>query len=237
MFKNAGSSEDSILQHNFGDSWVEIEGPNNKKLSPELMKEYILDNPKIKAISSHSAQVTIPKIPGVNIIPIFFFRQPIDRIRSSYEFERIQDSDMPGPIAAKEGDFAHYMAWRLSTPMMTQIVNFHAFRLKDFRVFTTNREAHLFRQRSVFALKNLPVVGLVERFNESMSRYSEIIKPHFPDFEVIPARSNSMNIEDSIADKLKKFEESIGRHTYLNLVILNAIDLELYHFVKKNFWS
>lgn len=238
LFKNAGSSVDTILQHNFGDAWVEIEGPNRKKLTRKMMTKYIVSNPDKKAISSHTATIQIPKIEGVNIIPIFFFRHPIDRIRSAYEFERVQEEDTPGARVAKEGDFNHYMAWRLSTPTMSQVVNFHAMRLKDFRGLVINRNPHLFRQRALFALNNLPVVGLVENFDESMKKYEELIRPAFPEFEVIQASSNTMtDPTKAIASKLKAFEEEIGRHYYNNLLQLNAIDLELYHFVKNKLWT
>jgi len=238
MFKNAGSSVDAILQHNFGKKWIEIEGPDGKKLTPEMMKDYIIGNPDIKAISSHTAQVTIPEIPGVTIIPIFFFRHPVDRIQSAYNFERAQDSNSPGSKAAKAGDFKHYMSWRLSNPTLTQIVNFHAVRLKDFETFTTNREAHLFRERSIRALNLLPVIGLVERFDESMERFAKLIRVHFPEFELINARANMMSDPNAaLQTKLDAFEAKVGRHTFLNLMQLNAIDMELYHHVKQHLWS
>ncbi len=238
LFKNAGSSVDAILEHNFGSEWAEIEGPNNKKLTPEMMTEYILDNPEKKAISSHTAVVRLPEIPGVQILPIFFFRHPLGRIQSAYEFERVQDSDSPGSKAAKAGDFAHYLAWRLSTPMLTQVVNFHAVRLKDFRVDTLNREPQHFRPRSIEALKSLPVVGLVERFDESMIKFGELIRPHFPDFELLNVRANAMTKKGkTVHEKLKTFEEKIGRLTFINLMQLNALDMELYHFVKDELWA
>ena len=238
IFKNAGSSVDAILQHNFGKDWVEIEGPDNKKLTPEMMVSYIKENPSVKAISSHSAQVTIPKIPGVKIIPIFFFRHPVDRIQSAYNFERKQDSDLPGPTKAKEGDFAHYMAWRLASPTMSQIVNFQAIRLKDFRKQTYPREVQLIRPRAMAALKQLPFVGLVERFDESMEKFAELIRPHFPEFELIQARANTTNDPSlSVKAKLDAFEEQVGRSTYVNLTQLNTVDMELYYFVKDNLWG
>jgi len=238
LFKNAGSSVDEILRHNFGEKWVEIEGPDNKKLKPEMMEEFIRNNPHIKAISSHTAQITLPKISGVNIIPIFFFRHPIARIRSAYEFERIQDEDTPGAKMAKSGDFAHYLSWRLAQPTMNTIINFHATRLKDFRKTTYNRDAHLFRQRSVNALKAMPVVGLVERFDESMEKFAAIIRPHFPEFELLDVRANSnSDPAKSLRDKLSQFEGEIGRETFVNLAQLNALDLELYYFVTEKLWA
>jgi len=203
-----------------------------------MMKEYILKHPDKKAISSHTASIQIPEIDGVNIIPIFFFRHPIDRIRSAYEFERVQEEDTPGARVAKEGDFNHYLAWRLSMPTMSQVANFHTARLKDFRGLVINRNTHLFRQRALYALRNLPIVGLVERFDESMKKYETLIKPAFPEFEVIQATSNTMSDPTkAIAAKLKAFEEEIGRHSYFNLLQLNATDLELYHFVKNRLWA
>ena len=238
LFKNAGSSVDTILQHNFGDAWAEIEGPGRKKLTRKMMREYILENPDKKAISSHTAIIAKQNIEGVNIIPIFFFRHPIDRIRSAYEFERVQKEDTPGARVAKEGDFNHYMAWRLASPSMSQIANFHTHRLKDYRGLTRNYDTHLFRLRSLQALRMLPFVGLVENFDRSMREFEKLIKPHFPEFEVITAQSNTMkDPSTAIAEKLKAFENEIGRISYFNLLQLNAIDLELYHFVKDKLWT
>lgn len=238
LFKNAGSSVDAILEHNFGNDWIEIEGPNNKKLTPEMMTEFIVNNPDKKAISSHTAIVSLPRIPGVKIIPIFFFRHPLGRINSAYEFEKVQDADTPGSRAAKAGDFAHYLNWRLSTPRLTQVVNFHAFRLKDFRRTTLNRETHFFRPRALHALKNLPFVGLVERFDESMEKFAELIRPHYPDFKLLTVRANSMSKKSkTVEEKIQAFEDKIGRPTFLNLMQLNAIDMELYYFVKEELWA
>lgn len=238
MFKNAGSSVDTILQHNFGENWVEIEGPGNKKLTPEMMETFIKENPSIKAISSHTAQVTMPRIPGVKVIPIFFFRHPIDRIQSAYNFERKQDSDSPGSKKAKEGDFASYMAWRLASPTINQIVNFHAYRLKDFRQTTFNREGQFFRPRAQVALRTLPFVGLVDQFDKSMEKFAELIRPHYPDFELIKARANTNSDPDvSVKLKLAAFEKTIGGPTLTNLMLLNALDLELYQFVKDKLWE
>ena len=71
-----------------------------------------------------------------------------------------------------------------------------------------------------------------------MERFAGIILPHFPDFELIEVRANTMSDpEKTLAAKLQVFEEKIGRHSFLNLMQLNAVDMELYHFVKQNFWS
>ena len=156
LFKNAGTSVDKILQENFGERWIEIEGPNNRKLDPEDLIAFIRDNPQYDAISSHTAVVTVQEYEDIEIIPIFLLRHPIDRIRSAYDFERKQDAQTPGSIKAKEGDFNYYMDWRLSTPSPWQVSEFHAFRLKDFHDFTPAKQTQLFLPRAQKALDALP---------------------------------------------------------------------------------
>lgn len=238
LFKNAGSSVDTILQHNFGDAWVEIEGPDRKVLTSAMMRDYIINNTEKKAISSHSAVIALPKICGVNIFPILFYRHPIDRIRSAYDFERVQTVETPSARVAKEGDFNQYLAWRLASPTMSQISNFHMMRLKDFKGPVKNTQPQLFRRRAIQALKALPFVGLVERFDESMTEFEKLIHPFFPEFEAISAKSNMLSDPKAAIDvKLKAFEQKIGQNTYFNLLKLNATDLELYDFVKYKLWA
>ena len=85
-------------------------------------------------------------------------------------------------------------------------------------------------------LKQLPHVGLVERFDESMAKFAELITPHFPKFKLINAHVNkTSDPKKTLKAKLSAFEEEIGRMPYLNLMQLNSIDLELYNFVVKSF--
>jgi len=87
-------------------------------------------------------------------------------------------------------------------------------------------------------LKQLPFVGLVEQFDKSMEKFAELIRPHFPDFKLIEVRANSNSSpQETVKAKLAAFEEKVGRSTFINLMQLNAIDLELYYFVKDKLWG
>ena len=232
LFKNAGTSVDTILQRNFGERWIEIEGPNNRKLDPEALIAFIRENPQYDAISSHTAVVTVPEYDDIEIIPIFFFRHPIDRIRSAYDFERKQDAQTPGSIKAKEGDFKFYMDWRMTTPNPWQVREFHAFRLKDFHTFTPNKQIQLFEDRARAALDAFPVVGLVETFDKSMGEFQELIKPHFPEFQAVSVHENVTSRGRTVEENVAKFRERLGDETFEALLELNTIDLDLYETVK-----
>lgn len=237
LFKNAGTSVDTILKSNFGDRWIEIEGPEGKKLTPESLVEFIEANPQYDAISSHTAIVSLPVLENVKIIPIFFFRNPIDRIRSAYDFERKQDAHTPGALKAKEGDFEYYMNWRMSTNNPWQVSEFHAFRLKDFHEFTPAKQVQLFLFRAKKALDTLPIVGLVEHFDVSMTRLEEHIREFFPDFQSESVHENTTASKAlKLSENIDKFRDRIGPDVYKKLLENNVIDLELYEYVKFKFF-
>lgn len=236
LFKNAGTSVDRILKDNFGDRCGSVERENSKKLVADTLVKFIRDNPELKAVSSHTAVVSLPLLDDIEIIPIFFMRHPIDRIRSAFSFERNQQANTPSAIKAKEGDFAHYMKWHFSTGAPGQVSNFHARRLKDFHTFTPNRQVQFFEPRAMAALEALPCVGLVEKFDESMARFESLIQPHFPEFRAKSAWENrASGSETSLTDNLAAFEAEIGAEIYQELLDVNAIDFSLYNFIKAQF--
>ena len=236
LFKNAGTSVDRILQRNFGEKWIEIEGPNNKKLSPEGLIDFIRQNPQYDAISSHTAVVSVPIYDDIKIIPMFFVRHPIDRIRSAYDFERKQVADTPGSIKAKEGDFRHYLDWRMSSNNPWQIQEFHTFRLKDFHEFTPAKQTAFFEPRARAAIDALPVVGLVETFDKSMLDFQDLIRPHFRGFEAMRVHANVTAKGHTVEENVAKFADRIGEDTFQTLMELNKIDLGLYEMVKARYF-
>lgn len=237
LFKNAGTSADSILKRNFGDAWAEIEGPGRKKLDPEPLLEFIRSRPDLKAVSSHTAVVTLPKVNDLEFIPMCFIRHPIDRIRSAYDFERKQVAETPGSIQAKKGSFKDYMDWRLANPPSWQVKNFHTYRFKDFYKFTPNKSQKLIENRSLRAVRDMPWLGLVEQFDQSMEIFSLSIRKHFPEFKIYKANANrTTNAKASLQDNLRAFRERIGRETYVELEKLNEHDFKLYETVKRRYY-
>lgn len=236
LFKNAGTSVDRILRDNFGARCGTVESENSKKLPPETLIEFIRANPDLMAVSSHTAMVSLPHYDDVDIVPIFFMRHPIDRIRSAYTFERHQQANTPSATKAKEGDFQHYMDWHFSTGAPGQVSNFHTRRLKDFHTFTPNRQTQFFEPRARAALAALPCVGLVEQFDESMKRFEALIQPHFPEFQAESAwenRASEWGVH--LQDNLAAFEDEIGTDIYRKLIDVNQIDFSLYETVKAQY--
>ncbi len=103
IFKNAGTTFDYSLERNFGKRFVDHrdDAPMRKKGS-KYLKNYLKENKHLQAISSHHMCYPFPNLPETKIIPAYFFRHPIERIRSVYNFERKQKSGTPGAINAKK---------------------------------------------------------------------------------------------------------------------------------------
>src|SRR4029079_906891 len=81
FFKNAGTSVDAILQRNFGAGWTSREYP--ARSTPNAAREFLVANPQIAALSSHTLPLPPPDIPDAEILPILFIRHPLDRLKSS----------------------------------------------------------------------------------------------------------------------------------------------------------
>ena len=174
LFKNAGTSVDELLKRNFGGRWAQMEfegGPGRERKSVQLTN-YLLERPNLLAFSSHTAQLPVPVLEGASIFPIIFVRHPIDRLRSAYSFERVQNADTLGARIAKQNDFAGYLREHLQLPLNRSVRNFQTGRLARNEIAAAGSEL----QRALRALKALPFIGLVEAYDQSVERLEATVK-------------------------------------------------------------
>lgn len=190
LFKNAGTSIDSILKENFGEQWVTKEFQGLKDNTPEV-SQWILDNPTAIAFSSHTMNGPVPRIDGIKVISLAMLRDPIKRIISAYKFERMQNSETWGAQLARELSFEDYVVTRLQKDGDTQCRNFQTERLSTLRPGDEPKV-----QRAINALEDLSVVGTVEDFNQSLSNIAKAIKECFPNYEYQVAHSNKSKLFD-----------------------------------------
>lgn len=228
FFKNAGTSVDKILKANFGQTWREKEGFAAGWRANEVA-DYLLEHPEIAALSSHTALMPVPVLPGVEIFPIIFLRHPIDRVRSIYEFEHTQQADTEGAKMAKRTDVRGYIRWRLKRTGDRAIRNFQCYRLAlAFLQQQGEQVSELERAQKALAL--LPFLGLVERFDDSIQRLEEWLKPYFPDIACKSTKANVTQKEGSVLDeRLAVFREELGDELYEELNNANQWDMVLYN--------
>jgi hypothetical protein len=226
VFKNAGTSVDKALQSAFGQAWAGFEG-NGRKVTPAELADYVLENDAVTVVSSHLAHLPVPEIPGVRVVPVIFVRHPLDRIRSSYDFERIQQVDTPGAKAAKELDLKGYIAWRLGIGDRA-VRNLHTWRLG----MGGNGPTEL--DRALDTIRRLPFVGLVERYQESLDRLTRLLGDEFPGLTLEPLHYNRTADETSdLEGRLARLRDELGEEGFDALRRANQDDLVLWDTVRE----
>ena len=218
LFKNAGTSVDAILKRNFGDRWVTREFPVNGGNNTALVEDWIRETPEAVAYSSHTMMGPIPRVEGVRVISFMLLRDPIERIKSAYRFERRQDADTWGARLAKEHDFEGYVRARLARPGDRQCRNFQTYRLASL---APGKGTEL--ERAKRALKMLTVVGRVEAFDQAMQRLTAELMTN----------SLALGLHDSWQNRSGGSSSALSKDLLDSLLISNQDDARLLEVYEK----
>jgi hypothetical protein len=233
IFKNAGSTVDSILKNSFGNRCGSIEGLNPwDTLGAGDILKYAIKNQSIKTISSHHARLPKPHSPNIAFHPIIFLRHPIDRVGSVYSFERRQPINSPslGVKIARRNDFAGYVRWRLSDGNGAVIKNFQTVHLSgrqnDMRVaHATDNDL----KDAIVKISQLPFFGIVELFDNSIERMNKYLSQYFENIDVNYSITNrSTERRNTLLERLDDIEIMLGSDLYQKLLNNNALDMHLY---------
>lgn len=222
LFKNAGTSIDAALKDAFGEEkWVTKEFPKNPQKNINEVKQWIVDNPEAICFSSHTAFLPIPKIDSVEVFPVIFLRNPLDRVVSAYYFEKKQNSKNFGAVLAKHTDLEGYINVRLSLPKDRQCKNFQTHRL-SMAVSDPNMDE---LNKAYKAIQQLPFIGIVENFNDSILNLSKKLSLFFKKEIILPPKKKNISKKENkgnaiISDKLKKsfFSENMDDIRILDLI-------------------
>src|SRR5579862_2272045 len=103
FFKNAGTTVEEILARSFFDDYLRIDNTGHEELmsNRELLRA-LEQNPKVRVVSSHQIRYPMPTAPGFLFFDLCFLRDPIDRLRSIYDYFR--EKPVPG---APDSDLAN----------------------------------------------------------------------------------------------------------------------------------
>jgi hypothetical protein len=85
-------------------------------------------------------------------------------------------------------------------------------------------------------MDGLEMFGLVERFEESVAIFDRVLRPKFPDLDLLPHLKNvSPGKADSLETRLAHIAESLGERRYQRIIRNNEADLELWHHAMAQF--
>ncbi len=169
IYKNAGTSVDSLLQKSFGPRWSVFEGGSATDIiSSERLAEFLAARPDLLAISSHLAR---PPLPCESAYPIVFLRHPIERARSVYAFAAA-DPHQPDHEIAKARGFRGYVEWALRSKdggiviRNYQVVHLSEASFRAPHIYLTEATASdLATARDL--IRSWKLCGIVDRFTDS----------------------------------------------------------------------
>ncbi len=227
IFKNAGSTIESVLQRSFGSRFATLHGPEaGSALGGPDVATFLGEHPDLAAVSSHHVRYPKPVAPRVIVFDICFFRDPLQRLWSMYKF--IRRCEQAGELVGtqKRLDARSYFEGLLQD---------HPHLLNDVQVCTLATRGEYTRPPTESDLRlaqeilsGVSVLGVVELFDESALAAEYFLRPTFPELQFHYVRQNADPGGYSSPEREKEeFRRHVGDSIYGQLVRMNELDTEL----------
>ena len=226
IFKNAGSTFSMALERNFGQSFGQLHAPHHdERISADALLDFVQVRPDIVAISSHHLSPPAPATDSVQFHEVLLLRDPLDRIRSMYDFyRRAAITDDPLTLEAKCVALPEFLEYLIETRQnlvsnaQTNVVANAGAKIPE------NCDLN----RALAILRATAVVGVVENFDFCVLQAEHSLRPLFPELDLSYVRENVTPFRaKELQSRLDRFRQACGEKLYTKLVELNRFDMEL----------
>jgi hypothetical protein len=221
FFKNAGTTIEEILAHSFFENYARLDTEDfDGAVSQEQLVTFLERHPKTKAVSSHQFRYPVPQVPGYIFFDLCFLRDPIDRIRSMYDYFR--EKPVPGEPAsdlAREKPIGAFIA---------ELVEQHTYRVSNVQVnllangIVNDPPAGADLSRATEVMRKTSFLGVVDCFHESLVAGQYFLRPVFPNLALAQQPANVSSVS-----RMETFRKACDADVYAELVRLNALDQKL----------
>jgi hypothetical protein len=238
LFKNAGSTIDWSLRRNFGKDFVDHRDDGNMRRGADYLGPYLAEHPAVKALSTHHLVLPLPVLNKTRLLMMLMLRHPIERVQSVYNFERKQKhASTPGAIHARKYSLSEYVEWRMRPDIGATIRNYHTIRCMYGHEYTyKNGIAEKEFARAVATIQSTEMIGLVERFDESIVLFEEYLRPDFPEIDLSYRIQNVGPSKDvPREERIDNLKKEIGEAVFAKLLDNNRWDLQLYTIACREF--
>ena len=228
IFKNGGSTIESILEREFHGRFASFHGSSSEAtLHGGQLAELLAGNPALAAVTSHHICYPNPDVAGFVFFDCCFLRHPFARLHSVYTYLRkIESTDWLCLLAHRNGpaDFVRILMDQaphlVSDVQVQRLANSGAFR-------RFANQADLARAMQI--LSGMAIPGVVEMFDESLVVAEYCLAPAFPGIQLHYVPQNvSGGPQLDAASHQEKWSRLWGISVYDELTRLNEFDLELH---------
>ena len=225
-----------ILEKNFAEHAIkfDVKEKHGHVLPLDLVQENLYNHPGIKSFSSHQVRFPLPQTTDFNLLPIVFIRNPIDRAFSLYYAQKKQSVRIKTPLTEKAQNMTprEFFRWCLDS-------NFY-YVMKNFQtIFLSSRDNHheasyVDFNQAIQRMKDCTILGLVDRFDESMVLAEEILQDYFKDVDLSYIKRNvNPNRKRDYSERFDSEKLLIGDVLMEKLFQCNKLDLQLYSSTNK----
>jgi len=234
IFKNAGTTIDSILEKNFSANAVRVDAEKPSEIIPmEVVIDFLNKNPEVKSFSCHQIRFPVRNNTHFNFIPMLFIRHPLDRIFSIYSYnKRRSDQRTPSIKKARNTSLQDYIHWSLNQKQNMVMKNFQVSFLSktDPREQLKSSDLELAIQR----IRSCSILGVVDHLDESLVVAEDFLKKHFPNIDLTYVPKNvSKERRGNLEKKLEEDRSKIEEQLWKELISKNKMDLELYEMANE----
>lgn len=226
-----------MLSAAYGSAWEQFEGRADEALTFDGLDGRLAERDDLLAVSSHRL---IPgHAAGLSVYPIALVRDPLDRAYSCYSYQRRAPSNCESDEVAKRTDFAGYVQWCLDHPRRGgmvmidyQTIHLSSAALKGpiLDVVATDRDY----ERAARFLTALPVVGIVDRFDNFCERLQPSLERWWGEpLNLGPPRRCNISperTETSISEARARLKAMLGWALSERFAHANRRDQALYAF-------
>ncbi len=226
IFKNGGTTLESVLRREFGPAFATVHGPaDGSLLDAACLTRYLRRHPKIGAVSSHHLRYPKPEVRGWVFFDCCFIRHPLDRLLSLYNHFRRTDSVDPVCMRARRQPLREFMKQMIdefphlvSDVQVTQLASGGAF---------TRPANQADLDRAARILSDMAVPGAVDLFDESLVSAEYFLRPAFPALR-LHHRPENVTRPAAPPPSDENLAGLWGDDVHADLLRLNRFDLELH---------
>lgn len=227
LFKNAGSTIEEMLDHSFRGRFLRMETADAGGIvtDRELLR-HIYDAPGVQAVTSHQIRYPMPQAAGCLFFDICFVRDPLDRLRSFYDYFRQRpDSSNPISVLANQctmGEFAARMIREQPLFVRDNQVNLLACGGDSDEPDEGDLDVAIRRLRAA----SFP--GVVDCFEQSIAAGASWLRQAFPELDLDRAAVNvSRGMEGSVESRIAGMKDACEPEVFEQLMRMTALDRRL----------
>lgn len=227
IFKNGGTTLESILEREFADRFATLHGHGTDAvLDSEDLLEFLQQHPGVSAISSHHLRYPKPYSRRMVFFDCCFLRNPLSRLHSCYNHFRRSNSDDLYSRWARSYTPREFLT-RLIDEAPQQVSEVQVTQLASAGVFVRPADERDL-ERATAAMRDMAFPGVVEMFDESLVVAEHYLRPAFPALRLEYVRQNvSRPGGRPPAESREHWESLWGKDLYQRLLRMNELDIEL----------